>query len=288
MTLQHGNFGMGKNRKVLLIGTPKDSGKTTFALSTGAHGTVLDLQYDFGNPTIPPGVDPNNIWVKTYPAASPEVSTEDDRWTPARNVGAEIIADIHEIRNAFKEQRPIKLHGEEEIPLPGTLVLDGLVGISYGVMQWILAVNNVKDVDDFESGFIPYAKRLDKLTSLYNMVIPLPCNVILVTWYTPEMKTEKNAKGKLISVATGRFLPDIGGKLDLQGTGKVDAALRCYSLKTAEGVKYFVATNGGTTYPGLGIRGVYGHPNADKDGNINVTIPRQDKKLPYEVVFGKE
>lgn len=272
-------------RKILLEGSPKDSGKTTFALSAGVFGSVLDLQFDYGHPTVPPGVPHENITVKIYPPSEPDIKADSSKWKHDKTVGGEMIRDIQEIRSAFREQRPIKLN-DSEIALPKTLVLDGAPTLADSVLQWLLGVNNAFDADDFGIGktgksnrYALWGQRLSKLQYLYSMLIPLPCNVILITWLTPETVGRGDE-----TVQTGNFLPDIGGKLDIQGAGKFDSTLRLYSVKGTDKTRYFASASGGDKYPGLGIRGKYEWQGWNQ-GAIEVTI-EPGKPLPYERVFG--
>lgn len=284
--LKHGEeIQAGEVQKVLIAGTPKDSGKTTTALSFGLLGPLLDFQFDFGSPSVPPGVPKENLYIKTYEAATPEFHDDTDVWKPAKNVGAEIIRDVAEVRNAFRENRPVVIDGVS-LPLPKTIVLDGGVGLADSILDWILVMNNKNDTEEFVSGFTPYKKRLSKLGTIYRTLIPLPCNVVIITWMSAEMKSEKvmgrDGKMTLVSSATGRYLPDLGGKLDIQGAGLVDTSLRAYSMKTPNGTKFMVSYRGGETYPGLGIRGRY-----DRGEDIDVTISKEHPSLPYERIFGR-
>lgn len=286
-----------EKQKIIIQGMPKDAGKSTFAYSAAAtHGPLLGLQYDLGSPTIPPRVDKTQVYVKTYPVALPGIPqvfdratnkstgeynlSKTDRWTPDKSVGEEMLRDILAVRDAFIQGRPVLLSdgagGKIEVPLPGTLVLDGCVGLVQGITDWIFAVNDKIEVEDFIGAkgnvnkFLPYQKRLRKLTDIFNMVIPLPCNVVLITWSAPEIKDEK---------PTGKYFPDIGGKLDIQGAGKFDSSLRAYSKQESTGTHYYISYRGGEIYPGLGIRGRY---DAGKDIDVTIT----DKgPLPYDLVF---
>jgi hypothetical protein len=123
-------------------------------------------------------------------------------------------------------------------------------------------------------------KRLETTRSLLHMILPLPANIILVGWETPEVINNQ---------PTGRIIPDIGGKLDNLIPGKVDASLRCFAKYDPQGTRYFVQTQPDGIREWIGIRGAYHLPK-----EIDVTIgpraflpkPGQAPQTPWEKVFG--
>ena len=280
-------------RKVFLGGRPKAAGKTTFAMT--APGRKLVLQYDLGNPLVPPGVDASQCWARSYAPASPDVQLKTDRWAHATNVGEAVLRDAMAVREAFLAATtvpfdikhpsstreaflaaaPIRFPDGEEVPLPDVLILDGMTELPSIMIDWILGVNKKFEADDFlgEGGrpnyFKLWQKRLEVMRSLLHMLIPLPCSVVLIGWEAEEM---------VANARTGKMLPDIGGKLDNLIPGKVDAALRCYAKSDG----FFVQMKPDGVREWIGIRG-------DFDGRkeVDVTIhPGKKEPSPWERVFG--
>ena len=268
-------------RKVSLWGVPKQSGKSTFAASV--PGEIHINHYDWGTPTIPPGKDPKQITYKTYPVADPVLDVKSDKWKRAINIGEEILRDLMEWRAAFMENRPAKIDGQE-VRLPQTFVLDGWVSLGQSILDWMLGLNNLKDPSESENAMVDvYGRRLTNYNTIFNTVIPLPCNVIIVTWETPVTRREKDYKGRPIQVETGKVTADYGGKLDMYGNGKVDASLYCYSEKTSAGTRFKVRTKSTELLLGIGVRGIYDLPDV-----VDVTIdPKKPHPLPWERIFGK-
>lgn len=269
-------------RKVFLGGRPKSAGKTTFALS--APGRKLLIQYDLGNISMPPAIDPALVYWRAYQAAQVEVPRNKegaivtDRWKRPTNVGEAIINDAEAIRDGFLKGGPIRLNGDE-IELPDVLILDGMTEMPLIMTDWVLGVNNKFEADDFigDSGkvnhFKLWQKRLEVVRSLLHWLVPLPCSVVLIGWEIGEVLDNK---------PTVKIIPDIGGKLDNLVPGKVDAALRCFATYHDRKVAYKVQCQPDGVRDWIGIRGVYGMPF-----EVDVTITKQ-RPLPWEVVFGGE
>lgn len=262
--------------KMLLVGKPKSAGKTTFALSV--PGTVLVLQYDLGLVPRVPGVDPDTVYVVNYPVADVPILENTDQWKRPRNVGGRIIKDAEEIKNAFLEKRPIQIGGKE-IPLPDTILADGMTELQAVALDWVLSVNNVTQPEEFSNRYAAWGKRLHFLRTLTNMLIPLPCTVIFTAWEAAEEVAVPGQPGQ--SKATGKFLPDIGGKLDNALSGKVDIVLRCYAEYGSDRARYFVQCQPDGLREYIGARGYYGLPK-----KVDVTIDGKDTRLPFVRVFG--
>ena len=276
---------MEKLWKVFLGGKPKSAGKSTFALT--APGKKLVLQYDLGDTTAPPGVDPATIWVRKYDAAilNPSFDKEghltSDKWQRPSNVGEAIIKDLYILRQAFLRGEPeFQLTDGKMYPRPDTIILDGMTEMPLILVDWILAVNKLRDADEFigDSGKVNkyklWQKRIDVMRPLLHSVIQLPCNVVLIAWEIAEMKDDR---------LTGQTVPDIGGKLDNMIPGKVDAALRCFARYENSSVRYMVQAVPDGLREWVGVRGKYGMKN-----EIDVTIhPGKVEKLPWDRVLGE-
>jgi AAA domain-containing protein len=262
------------NRNSLLnMGLPK-SGKSTFAYS--APTPILSFNYDGGSPAAPPGVDASKIFVQNYPIPEQQVNDDSDKWERVSNVAKQIINDIKEVNLAFREKRPIQIRdcqtGETvSIGLPATIILDGCVELYDHIGYWVLAVNKKRDFTEFANKFEGYGKRLDVLKRLYNMILPLPCVKIFNTW---EKVTDPDSP-------TSDIVPDLGGKMDTIGPGKVDAVVRCY---TANG-KYLIDTRPNGRAKCLGVRGVYNLPTT-----IDVTLSgngsNHKQSTPWQLLWG--
>ena len=260
--------------KVFLAGKPKSAGKTTLALT--APGEKLLFSFDLGNPPIPPGVDPTTVWVRQYAPSAPGVKVDSDQWIRSVNVGSQIITDLDEVRSAFLGGRPIVLDGQV-VPLPQSLILDGLTEWQAITLDWVLGVNRKTDPEDFANRYTAWGKRLHIMRTLLNMTVPLPCNVTLIAWEVAELTPD----GK----PTGKIIPDVGGRLDNMTPGKVDAALRCFAKFQEGKTRFFVQTKPDGIRDWLGVRGAYG---GESEIEVTVTGPRKPgAPTPWEQVFGR-
>ena len=274
------NGGVGKRfLKLLVAGAPKSAGKTTFGLSLPSNNKLV-LSYDLGGVFAPPGVDPASIWEIEYPPADPkihnfamdpktkqQVELFDGRWGRPINVADRIFRDAEEIRDAFRQGRPIKI-GEQEIPLPDLLLLSGVTEFKNIALDYVLGVNKVSDPTDFENRYMAWTMRSDKMRALFNMLIPLPCHVVIECWENDEIKN---------NVPTSRILPDIGGGLDYSIAGKMSAAVRCYY----EANKWWVQVKSDNIRQWIGVRGKY-----DVVEKIDVTINPKNPVSPFERALG--
>jgi len=266
-----------ERRKNVIWGIPKESGKTTLALS--GTGTKLHLMYDLGNVFAPPGKDPAEIYVRSYPPIDPDIDYDSMRWGRPKNVGERIIKDLWEIRTAFLEGRQIKFSDdEEEIPLPDTLNLDGMVAMREHITDWILATSpgGKKEPDDFTNRYALWGFRLDKMTKLLNIILPLPCNVNLITWQSELTRQVRTPQG-IVNEKIGEFVPDFGGQLDVYGPGKVDSSLYCFH----ENKKWYVRIKSNGIIHGVGVRGRY-----DGEEVVEVTVKEDGSGVsPWDSVF---
>lgn len=271
-------------RNVLLAGYPKGSGKSTAAMS--APGNKLLLQYDLGSPTLPPGVDPETVFVRVYPPAMTEVKLDSDKWKRPKNVGAEIIEDIFKVREAVIAGVP-PVVGGETMPWPlrpglDSIILDGFVQKMQHVLDWVLAVNAKANPEDFENKYTAWGKRLNQERIMLDMILPLPVNVVITTWIAAEKETRVFGNGKAVEVDTGRVMPDLGGKLNIWGPGKMDTAFYLFSRKSLkDGLRFMAKVKPDENFTWVGSRNNY-----DEKSEVDLTISEKDKSLPWARLFG--
>src|SRR5690242_17089178 len=134
--------------KWLSFGAPKGSGKSTFGMT--APGKKLIFQYDLGSSTFPPGVDPSEIWIQTYPDLDATgLKAASDKWNRSKVVYEKVVKDMDALVQAFTKQQPeIQLHDGSSVPLPDTLILDGLVRLDNIIVDGFCAINNISDPGD--------------------------------------------------------------------------------------------------------------------------------------------
>lgn len=259
---------VGKYQNIGLFGPSKSAGKTTFALSVVPEGPQLLLQYSTGTVTVPPGVDPDQIYVESYTDDMDVMKADTDKWKRNKEAGVKVFSDFLEIERAFAEKRPIKLGGVEA-PLPRSLILDDVTFLNDYVVSWICAVNNIADPENWKQ----WGKRTQVLMSFLRRAVRLPCNTIFTAWET----VDKDENGKALAK-----WPDVGGRLDFRAIGLVDASLYCYSRKEAAGTRFYVKTKSDGLVQGCGVRNRY-----DLKDEVDVTIVDGKGPLPFERIFGK-
>src|SRR5687768_10937758 len=141
------------------------------------------LLFDKDKPALVPGVDPSNIFYKTFPPA--EVKLEDDEYLRARNIADAIIADVQAIKTHFVKRTPLKIKlmdgTVEEWPTPSTVLVEGAAPIAQHMLNRVLTIHNKRSVDEFTNRYQPYDLRLQLLLDLYDILLRLPCNVIVST-----------------------------------------------------------------------------------------------------------
>ena len=270
--------------KWLSFGAPKGSGKSSFGMT--APGKKLVLQYDLGASTFPPGMDPNEFWVQTYPdsdAKGMHVGIGTERWTKSKEIYAKVITDLDAIVEAFKaNEATITLHDGSTVPLPDTLILDGLVRLDTIIVDGFCAMNNITDPSEAMDARGKagggtqkfWGRRLSNMNRLFSLVVSLPCHVGLITW--EDVKSSIDATGN-ISVTSKD--PDIGGRLNVWGPGLMDASLYHYGM----GGKFYVRTQPTQEIQRVGLRNAYG-----LEPVIDVTIdPAGKLPLPWNRVFDR-
>lgn len=276
-------------KKVLEFGPPKGGGKSTFSLY--APQPILILNYDGGNPQLPPGIEGKDVYVQNYPASEQEVRPDNHNWVKSKSVGGFMIQDILDVRNQLVTNKEvIKVRDwfqkvEHEIPRPATVILDGLVAFNTALLDWLMANEGMKSTGDAGKDALKFwGQRLDKMNTLFRFLLPLPANIILITWETEEMVRKA---GDNQAQATGVKMPDIGGKMDKWAAGMVDATLYCYSQKLQDGTHYYVCTKPNNLVKCVGVRGRYDLPEA-----VDVTVSPAAATTkgfvsPWEKVWGK-
>ncbi|MCI0530282.1 MAG: ATP-binding protein [Nitrospira sp.] len=269
--------------KGLSYGPPKGSGKSTFWAT--APGTKLVLQYDLGASTFPPGSNPNDFWIQTYPdldSAGLKTGFNSDKWARTKEVYAAVVKDLDAIVEGFKAgNNEITLHDGTKVPLPDTLILDGLVRLDNIIVDGFCAINNIKDPGDAMDakgkvgGGVQkfWGRRLSVFNKLFTLAISLPCHVGAITW--EDVKTASDGQGGYSVVSRE---PDVGGKLNVWSPGMFDACLYHCNL----GGKFMVRTQPTGEIQRVGVRNTYG-----MDPLIDVTIDPKNpgEKSPFSRVF---
>lgn len=264
--------------KCLGFGEPKGAGKTTFYLT--APLPILDLQFDLGSVTIPPGVDKNLVFVEDYlDTAAVDLSLKSVK--RQRLLGDKLAKDLMCLLESFKNGTDIvKLSDGNTCPKPKSLLLDGGERLDQILIDLICAINGINDPSEMpnKSGtgvnsLAFYNDRLNRLRKLFTMVISLPINVNMTTW--ADIQFKKDASGNILSKT---MEPALGGKLNIVGPGMFDSCIYHYH----DAGKYLVRTKPSPEIGRLGIRDDY-----RKDITIiDVTIDLDGKKpSPYDRVF---
>lgn len=265
--------------KCLGFGEPKGSGKTTF-YSTMPQ-PLLVLQFDLGSVTLPPGVDPNGVFIQDYPDNT-VVDLSANGLKRKREIGDKVAKDFVALLDSFKGNgEVVKLSDGTSCPRPASLFIDGAVRLDEIFIDLICAINNINDPTDMpsRSGYAGggtqkfYSDRLNRLKKLFAMVISLPINVAMATW--SDLKEKRDNQG---NVTERRIEPDLGGKLNILGPGMFDSSLYHFH----EAGKFLVRTKPTPEIGRLGVRGRY-----DLEPVIDVTID-QKRPLPYSRIFGEE
>ncbi len=281
MAIRGSDMNEQRKWKWLSFGPPKGSGKSTFAMT--APGTKLVLQYDLGSSTFPPGVDPGQIWVQNYPDLdSKGLKTASDKWARSKETYGKVVTDLDAIVQAFTQNKTeIVLHDQSKVPLPDTLILDGLVRLDNIIVDGFCAINNISDPGDMldSRGKVGggtqkfWGRRLSVFNKLFSLVISLPCHVGAITW--EDVKMNQDDRGQLQVLSRE---PDIGGKLNVWGPGMFDACIYHYP----QAGKYWVRTQPTSEIQRISIRNTYNIPPV-----VDVTIDpaKPGDKLPFNRVF---
>lgn len=253
---------------------PKN-GKSTLAFY--APQPIVVLNYDGGNPGIPPGVQGRDIYIQNYPVAENEVDPSNAKWSRSGEVGAQVIKDILDVRNTLvSEADELELMDwytmtPFKMPRPKTVILDGLVQFNNILLDWLMASEKMKDTADARQDALKFwSMRLSRMNTLFRFILPLPCNKVFNTWATDEMEgTGANRK------PTGVVIPDIGGKMNDWAAGIVDASLYFFTERANNRTKYYVCTKPNASVKCVGVRGRYDLPDV-----LDITIdPARPKNL---------
>lgn len=271
------------NLITLLLFGQAGGGKSTLAMQAPnpIAALLVDKPIVASLPSTIPGYDANQIFWKSYPP--PETDLTNSKSGRPRNVADAILQDLMSIKNALvRRDKSIKM-GDEEWPLPRTLIIEGGDFISHHVEDWVCAVNNMKDPSEWEDRFTPWRLRLNKLNQIYDLLTYLPsahlCNVVVTTGVDHEQKMQRNEKGKLELQPTGFTDPDLGGKMNIQGPRKFANSFYCI----AEAGKWWGVTKPSGKYVKYrGIRsGQFG-----LDDIIDITIDVKRPVNQWQRLFG--
>ena len=272
-------------RKVVGFGKPKGSGKTTFYTSAAVtKKPMLIMQFDLGSITLPPGVNPNDVYIQDYPDDT-VVNLAETSVKRKREVGDRVAKDLVAVLEGFKTGKDIiKFSDNTTVPRPNALFFDGAVRLDEIIVDLICAINGIADPTDMpsKSGSLGggtmkfYSDRLNRIRKLFTMIISLPIDVYMATW--EDAKHKKDTQGNILS---STYEPDLGGKLNILGPGMFDSCLYHYN----DAGRYMVRTKPTPEIGLLGVRGKYGLASP-----IDVTIKDDDKSglTPYQKVFGAE
>lgn len=273
------------NHKVLFWGEPK-GGKTTLIM-TGPQ-PIICLMFDQGSPTLPPGIDPSGIWIKSYPVSEIQFKLDQVDWKRPTNIFREICQDLISIRGSFQKdaqgnftQEDLKLIGERDpFPRPRTVVLDGWTQLTEHLIDWMLGVDNKTAPEDYGTTVQRFwGNRLVKSKQLILSMINLPCNLGITTWSEEIKRESTDDKGRKTMVGTGVYQPSMGGQLSGNGPGRVDTSFYCYSDQLKEGDrmvnKFYVRTIPNGKILGVGSRNHYGLPPT-----IDVTMTGRKDEVP--------
>ena len=242
------------NKHVLLTGT-SGVGKSTLAYF--APKPIAALLLDKSSLDIPAGVDGSQIFYKTYPPAT--VDLTNDKHGRARNIADAIIRDIQLLRDHFTIGKEIKISSGvdkstiEIWPTPKTVVLEGGDFLAQHILNLVCARHSKNNPSDFDNPFEAWGLRLVELHAIYDMLTYFPCHLVVTTGIHKETKTSR-VNGKVVSEETGVLLPDLGGAMCEEGPRKFHSSLYSY---TQDG-KYFVRTRSNAVFKGFKIGGRWG------------------------------
>lgn len=267
---------------VLLAGLPKGSGKTTFAMS--APKPLVLFSFDLGRVSIPPGVNPNDVLIIPYHDLTRTFQL-DGSTLPQRDIWANLTTDLNAVLQALKRQEELILDNGKRFPPPKTIVADGMSRLGSMLVDGRLALNNRGYTDDLpkEDRFKFYGKRLTDVYTMVQQIVASDCNTIMTSWIDEQVITGIDGKPQ----RTGVWLADIGGKADLLTAGVVSATIVCSSKKVAIPgttnfkTKFYAQVKSDAKFPWLARRGIY-----TDESEIDITLPRADGKLPWELIFG--
>ena len=236
------------------------SGKSTFI----AHGPQPSawLLVDKDTPTIVEGVNPDEVYFKTYPPAEVDLTKKD--YLPPRNVADDLIADLQAIKNHFVSilrGKPVPLRIKqmdgtiEEWPTPAMVVLEGGAPTSHQASNRILHMNDKHTVDDFGNKLRFYDMRLQFLMNFFDIALRLPCVMCLSTWGETD-KTSQKVDGKVELVDTGIVQPRIGGQLNDLIPGKFDSSFYFF----VKNGFYYIRTQDDDKHKGYKVGNIVGMP----------------------------
>jgi hypothetical protein len=265
-------------RKCLGVGEPKGAGKTTFYLT--APQPSLVFQFDLGSVTVPPGVDSSQVYVQDY-VDYEGVDLAGKTMKRKRELGDRLAKDIVCLLDSYKSNKDIvTLSDGTTCPKPGSILLDGAARMDDILVDLLCVINGIDNPTSMPDkmgnagrGTMRfYGDRLNRLKTLFTMVIGLPIPVNMTAW--ADIKVKRDVQGNEVSKT---IEPNLGGQLNVIGPGYFDSCIYHYY----EAGKYLVRTKPIPEFSKIGIRNCYNLPAV-----IDVTID-STKALPYQRVFGK-
>jgi hypothetical protein len=265
-------------RKCLGFGAPKGGGKTTFYITAPQPNLVF--QFDLGSVTVPPGVDPDLVFVQDY-VDYEGVDLSGKTIKRKRELGDRLAKDLLCLLESYKSSKDyVTLSDGTTCPKPGSILLDGAPRMDDILVDLICAINGIDDPTSMPDrqgntgrGTMRfYSDRLTRLKNLFKMVIGLPVPVNMTAW--EDVILRKDAQGNVLSKTVE---PNLGGQLNIIGPGYFDSCIYHYF----DGGKYLVRTKPTPEAAKLGIRDAYNLPAV-----IDVTISDKNSILPYQRVFG--
>ena len=272
-------------KKVLLWGKPKEAGKSTLAMH--APTPIIGMQFDLGMPTIPPGVENPDGFIKVDVPPIVDMDPATSAWSRPVTVATDMMKDAKDMRNGIMSGKKEFEFSGEKIPRPKTIIVDGMVELAAHALDWWLAVNEKSDPEDLKNRYAAWGGRLKVLRTFYSVMLALPVNVVFITWEHEE--TKEAANGQI--VGTGVYTPNLGGQLDIQGPGKVDCSVHCFheliTKQNSDGQSslthaWRARIKPNPQYPSVGIRNRY-----DAVGVVDVTLNPEKPYNPWEKLWGK-
>lgn len=261
-------------KSVLLTGV-SGVGKSTIAYY--APQPIAALLLDKSSIDLPPDIQHEGIYYKTFPPANIDLSKDDHG--RARNIADTIIRDIQLFRDHFTSGKALEVKmfdgTTETWPTPKTLVLEGGDFLALHVLNLVCARHKKANPSDFENPFEAWGLRLAELHAIYDQLTYLPCNLIVTTGPEEEQKSTR-INGKVVSEKTGVIMPDLGGAMCLEAPRKFQSSLYVYS----EGGKHYVRTRSNTKYRGFKLGGKFGG-----DETVETTLGRGKPTNLFDTLF---
>ncbi len=256
---------------VLIAGMPKGAGKTTLAMTAiRPDDYAAVVLCDLGKLSGTSLVNPEHVLVLPNQTLTRELNGSGNS-APVKDVFLKLTGDLYKVYRSVKDQTAIKLQDGKEFPPPNVVILDGMSRLNTMLVDGQCALQNILDPSDLDNkAFKFWGKRLRNILTIVEQFASLPCTVVMTTWLDPVKTSD--------GTATGVWLPDIGGKMDVLTAGTVGAALHAFSRQG----KFYVQTRSDGQYPWCGVRDRYGLAP-----EIDVTISAQNQVRPWQRIFSE-